>query len=172
MYWPKDGQLSADQTGHAVLWHATLKELGFGDVPKLDASWLDRCWGDGKATRRLKTFGHLSDKASPHFLISRGGLPFHTDPGYTRYCLQIQVFNGGYCVHGLLDQVVDMPLFLPGLVILLDSWSPHAVTRDKRLPVLSDSKLLCGADYVGRPDIDAELPKLVAHLANLELSRP
>jgi hypothetical protein len=170
MDWPKDAALTTDQTGHPILWHNTLRKLGFTvPMPKLNGQWFIDLWGDRKTSRRLKTFGHIDpkDKASPHFLCSRGGLPMHTDPGYTRYALQIQLYNDGFIVHGLEDNVADMPLFFPGLVILLDTWSPHQVARDPRLASQGPNKMLCGADFAERPDIEHELPKLVAHVPTL-----
>jgi hypothetical protein len=170
MDWPKGATLSGDQTGHPILWHGTLAELGYGEVvalPELEPQWFYDLWGERKTTRRLKTFGHKVGKesTSPHFLCSRGGLPLHTDPGYTRYALQIQLHNqGGFIVHGLEDDPKRMPLFLPGLAILLDTWSPHQVARDPRLPQTGPNKLLVGADYANYPDIDSELPKLVEHI--------
>lgn len=92
----------------------------------------------------------------------------HTDPGFTRYALQVQLYNDGYVVHGLGDNPDEMPLFLPGLVILLDTWSPHKVARDRRLEQRGHNKLLAGTDYVGLPDIGTELPKLVEHISRLE----
>jgi len=149
MDWPKDAALTTDQTGHPILWHNTLRKLGFTvPMPKLNGQWFIDLWGDRKTSRRLKTFGH-------------------TDPGYTRYALQIQLYNDGFIVHGLEDNVADMPLFFPGLVILLDTWSPHQVARDPRLASQGPNKMLCGADFAERPDIEHELPKLVAHVPTL-----
>ena len=47
----------------------------------------------------------------------------------------------------------------------MDSWSPHTVARDRRLPQLGPHKVLAGMDFVDMPaDIVAELPKLIAHI--------
>jgi hypothetical protein len=171
----KEAPLRPDQTGHPVLWHDTLDALGYGrltELPTLDAAWFEAVWGDGKATTRLTKWGHKDkrDRLSPHFLCSRGGLPLHTDPGYGRYCLQVQLSNpGGFVVHGIADDIGAMPLFLPGLVILLDTWSPHAVSRDPRLPYRGPSKLLVGIDFAQPPDVAAEIPKLVEHIPLLTL---
>lgn len=174
MEWKKGRALAADQTAHSVLWHSTLDAEGWGDVvalPELMPCWFRAFWGDDKTTKRLQVFGHEdpSDRTSPHFLCTRGGTPMHVDPAYARYCLQVQLYNQGFVVHGLEDDISAMPLFLPGLVILLDTWSPHAVSRDPRLPQLGPNKLLVGSDFVTRPDISAELPKLVAHIPFLSL---
>jgi hypothetical protein len=169
-----DGEpLRPDQTRHAVVWHATLDALGYGELiemPELDAAWFRAFWGDDKATKRIRTWGHKNrnDKLSPHFLCSRGGLGWHTDPGYGRYCLQVQLYNQGFVVHGL-DQTTTMPVFTPGLVILLDSWSPHAVSRDPRLPQRGPNKVLAGIDFPEHPDIRRELPKVVEHIPLLAL---
>jgi hypothetical protein len=139
--------------------------------PQLDPVWFFEFWGDWKSTRRLKTFGHKDpkDKTSPHFLCTRGGTVMHTDPGFVRYALQIQLYNDGFVVHGLEDDLDLMPLFNPGLVILLDTWSPHQVSRDRRLGKAGPNKLLIGIDFLHRPDIDTELPKLVEHIPTLTL---
>jgi hypothetical protein len=173
MKW-KGGALRADQTGHPILWHDTLDALGYGDLialPELDTEWFDAFWGDKKLLHGLRTWGHKdkSDKTSPHFLCTRDGLGFHTDPGSRRYCLQIQLVNQGFVVHGLEDDINQMPLFTPGLVILLDSWSPHAVSRDPRIPQLGPNKLLITMDFPKQPDLAAELPKVVEHIPLLQL---
>jgi hypothetical protein len=165
--WPKDGKLQEGQTGHPVLWHRTLDELGYEvSFPRLDPGWFLNFWGDDRTSQRLKTFGHQREKdsTSPHFVCTRGGLP--TDPGYTRYAMQIQLFNGGFCVYGLEDDLYEMPLFMPGLAILLDTWSPHLVARDSRLPQLGVNKVLVGSDFAEPPNIEAELPKLLEHIPN------
>ena len=91
----------------------------------------------------------------------------HTDLGFNRYALQVQLYNDGFIVHGLHDNPDDMPLFEPGLVILLDTWSPHKVARDKRMVQRGANKLLAGMDFSEQPDIDAELPKLIEHIRSL-----
>ena len=96
----------------------------------------------------------------------------HTDPGATRYALQIQLHNDGFIVHGLEDDLAAMPLFAPGLAIVLDTWSPHQVARDLRLPQTGPNKLLVGADYAGYPNVDAELPKLIEHIPMLAYQNP
>jgi hypothetical protein len=168
MEWKVGTPLTAQQTGHPVLRHATLTQLGYGALNvRLTPDWFVNVWGDTKTTKRLRTFGHEDpkDRTSPHFLATRSGTPFHTDPGYTRYALQLQLYNEGFVVHGLEDQIADMPLFVPGLVILLDTWSPHRVAPDPRLPQLGPNKLLIGMDYLEPPNnVAAELRRLVAHL--------
>lgn len=167
MEWKKDSALGGDQTGHPILWHATLAELGYGDVvalPEIDRQWCYKFWGDEKTSKRLKSFGHKGDRLSPHFVCTRGGTPMHTDPGYARYALQIQLYNEGFVVHGLEDDLAAMPLFKPGFVSILDTYSPHQVSRDPRLPQTGLNKLLVGADYPDYPLIDVELPKLVEHI--------
>lgn len=180
MDWKPGTELKPDQTGHPVIWHATLADLGYADLvtlPVLEAVWFDRFWNDGSNSKRLRTFGHkpghkgMKDKDGrvPHFLCSRGGLGFHTDPGSTRYALQIQLSNpGGFAVMGIEDELEKMPRFEPGLAILLDTWSPHTVIRDPRLPAPGTSKLLVGTDHEQPPDVIAELPKLIEWIPRLE----
>ncbi len=172
------GPLKPEQTAHPVVWHGTLDALGYGDLitmPELTQEWFNALWGDDKPKRRLTTWGHKdkADKTSPHFLASRGGTRWHTDPAYVRYCLQLQLVNhGGYVVHGLEDDLAEMPLFTPGLVILLDAHSPHTVSRDLRLPAIGNNKLLAGRDFATRPSLDQihdTLPKLLEHVPLLQL---
>jgi hypothetical protein len=167
MEWKPGTPLAEHQTGHPVLRHAMLDQLGYGPLEvHLPPDWFTAFWGDAKRTKRLTTFGHLDpqDRTSPHFLATRGGTPMHTDPAYTRFALQLQLYNEGFVVHGLEDDIADMPLFLPGLVILLDTWSPHRVSLDPRLPQLGPNKLLVGADFAAPPNVAVELPRLVDHL--------
>jgi hypothetical protein len=178
MDWKKGTPLADNQTGHPIVWHSTLKAMGFGKVhlPALRAGWYEQLWGDAKDTRRIKLWGHADPNAkpqstSPHFLCSRGGAPLHTDPGFTRYALQVQLHNQGFCVLGLEDAIEDMPLYEPGLVIILDTWSPHAVMRDPRLPLTGANKLLIGFDAAEMPDPRRDLPKLVKHIASLALPK-
>jgi hypothetical protein len=175
MDWPRDGELSPDQTGHPVLWHAYLKELGYHiQLPKLSARWFADFWGDQKESRRLKSFGYQTgkDSTTPHFLCTRGGYQMHTDPGFTRYALQLQLYNDGFLLCGLKDRPAEMPVFFPGLVILLDTWSPHQVIRDPRLANEGSNKLLCGIDYSAKPDIHLELPRLIDWVPALLKQRP
>jgi hypothetical protein len=168
MDWRKDAKMTHEQTGHPVVWHSTLQELGFEvAMPRLHRMWFNAFWGDDTRSQRLKTFGHKGDRMSPHFLCTRGGKGMHTDPGFSRYALQVQLWNDGFIVHGLEDRIEDMPIFLPGLVILLDTWSPHTVVRDPRLAQQGDNKLLAGMDFKGMPDIGSELPELVEWIGEL-----
>ena len=173
MEWKKGAALSGDQTGHPILWHSALAELGYGGVvalPEIDRQWCYKFWGDEKTSKRLKSFGHKGDRLSPHFVCTRGGTPMHTDPGYTRYALQIQLYNEGFVVHGLEDDLAAMPFFIPGLAIVLDTWSPHQVSLDPRLPQ-GLNKLLVGADFAHYPNIERELPKLVEYIPRLETGK-
>ena len=167
------GSLTDEQTPHPVLWHARIDEFGYSlsSLPTFSSKWFHAFWGDAKTTRRLRTWGHKDkgDKYGPHFLCTRGGTPYHTDPGYGRYCLQVQVYNQGYLVHGLGDDIKRMPLFTPGLVILLDTWSPHRVARDPRMPQRGLNKVLAGSDFPEKPDIAVELPKIMEHIPSLRL---
>jgi hypothetical protein len=179
MEWKPDTPLRQDQTAHAVMWRATLTELGYGDLvtlPEPPDDWYKGFWNDRGKSARLKTFGHTraKDSTTPHFVCTRGGLGWHTDPGYTRYALQIQLANpGGYAVVGFGEPIESTPLCLPGLVHLLDTWSPHRVARDPRLPARHPNKLLCGMDFdtIGftAADLDREIARLVAHIPRFPL---
>jgi hypothetical protein len=164
MNWPKNGKLSDDQTGHPVLWWKTVEELGFKlDLPYLPPSWFEKLWGDTKGTPRFRTFGHKDpkNKGSVHFVCTRGGQYF------VRYALQIQLQNDGYLVHGLEDEVTQLPMYKRGLVTLLDTYSPHCVEADPRLRLVGRNKLLCGMDFVERPNPEAHVPELVAYVPRL-----
>jgi hypothetical protein len=167
MQWKPGTPLAAHQTGHAVLRHAMLTELGYPPLDvQLKPDWFFHLWGDDKRTPRLRTFGHsnTADLTRAHFLATRSGTPMHTDPAYHRYALQLQLYNEGFVVHGLEDEISDMPLFVPGLVVLLDTWSPHRVSRDPRMPNTGPNKLLVGSDFADIPDLHVELPLILEHL--------
>jgi hypothetical protein len=171
MNWPKNGVLTADQTGHPLIWYKTLEELGYTlELPYTSPRWFEEFWGDGKTSSRIQSWGHADprDKASPHFLCTRGGLPFHTDPGYTRYALQVQLYNDGYLVRGIADDPFKMPLFKRGLVTLLDTYSPHGVLPDPRLRLIGRNKLLAGMDFTKMPDPERELAKIVAYIPHIQ----
>lgn len=173
MDWKKGDLLSKEQTGHPLLWYAALQELGYDvPLPELGAQWFTIFWGDNKTTRRIRPFGHIGkNNSGPHFLCTRGGTSMHTDPGFNRFALQIQLVNHGYLLHGLHDDPMTMPIFSPGLVIIIDTHSPHQLSRDVRVPNRGYNKLLVGADFPEYPEIDIELPKLVRHITSLELCR-
>jgi hypothetical protein len=172
MDWKLGTPLNTEQTAHALMWHGRVEDFGYaGPLPQRDNEWFERFWGDGKSnSRRLRTFGHVTkNRANAHFLCTRSGLGWHTDPGSTRYALQIQLINHGFVVHGLEDDIAAMPLFTPGLVTLLDAWSPHEVARDPRLPQIGLNKLLVGADFKEVPDINREIRPLLDLIPALPL---
>lgn len=168
MQWKPGTPLANHQSGHPVIWFRTLAGMGIdAALPKVGPDWFAGFWGDTKSTMRLRTFGHLNpaDRRSPHFLCTRGGTPMHTDPAYSRYALQLQLVNQGFIVHGLNDNVDAMPVFYPGLVILLDTHSPHKVSRDPRMPNEGPNKLLAGSDFADVPmNLDGEIRRIVGHL--------
>lgn len=167
MNWKPGTPLRPGQTRFPILWTATLAELRYPELTTVyEPEWFTAFWGDDRQSRRIRSFGHRdpADHASPHYLCTRGGIEWHTDPGYTRYALQIQLWNQGFIVHGLGDDLETAPLFTPGRVTLLDTWSPHQVARDPRLPELGINKLLVGADFAKRPRVRIEVARLIHHL--------
>ena len=63
----------------------------------------------------------------------------HVDPGYARYAVQIQLYNDGFVVHGLEDDLSKMPQFTPGLVTILDTHSPHQVPKQAMITAMRHS---------------------------------
>ncbi len=98
----------------------------------------------------------------------RGGTPIHTDPAYARYSVQLQLLNQGFYTHGV-DVLAtgglptdENPVMLPGVVVLLDTHSPHKVSRDPRLPNTGHCKMGAAVDSVDLPDWDAAVAALEA----------
>jgi hypothetical protein len=134
----------------------------------IDASWPTRLWGDTKTTRRFKTWGHKDgDKLGAHFICTRGGIGFHTDPGFVRYSVHLELYNEGWWTHGVDENPDGKAMYVPGLVTVLDTWSPHTVTKDPRLTYLGPSKVAAAIDFKDYPEsvpdaIDALLDHLPA----------
>jgi hypothetical protein len=170
MDWKRGDPLRADQTGHPVEVIGRLEDLRpEAALPHLDHRWALEFWGDNKVTSRLKSWAHRDgDKLAAHFIAVRGGVGFHTDPGFVRYSVHLELFNGGWWTHGLEDQISDAPLFTPGLVSVLDTWSPHRVSRDERMLRTSPTKMAAAIDFVDYPPsvMDA-LDALIDHLPAL-----
>lgn len=166
-------ELKAGMTGHPILFHATLEELGVRiPLPYVDPEFFPKLWGDRGEKRRIKSWGHLNGKSSAHWVSTRHGTVMHIDLGFPRYAFQLQLFNGGFVVHGEQDDLTKMPLFRPGLVSILDTHSPHQVSRDPRLPNISDSKLAVGVDLDHMPDVRAVLPELLAKMKRWANEQP
>jgi hypothetical protein len=123
---PPDVVLRPDQVREAILWRAHLPAQ---PVPRADDGVLAPRFGTG-TSRRIQTWGH--DAQTVHWIGVRGGLPLHWDPGSTRYSYQWIVRNDGWRVHGLADDPTVPPM-AAGTFYLLDSHSPHKVSRDPRL---------------------------------------
>jgi hypothetical protein len=174
--------LTAEQTGHSVKVLGHLANLDYGvQFPgngqrnsasqqfesllpcKLSHAWTVELWGDNGKGKRLKSWGHRDGKLSAHFIAVRGGIGFHTDPGQSgRYSVHLELFNGGWLTCGLLDQPDSMPHFLPGLVTVLDTFSPHRVIRDPRLEFRSPTKIAAAMDFKESPsDLAGAVRELV-----------
>lgn len=153
-------ELLVDQTGHPVIWHKLIDI----EAPELSPKWFDAFWFG--RTIRFLAFGYrrMHDREAPHYFCTRDGLPFHTDIFIKRYSLQIQLINQGWITHGVHDDITAMPIFAPGLAVILDTHSPHAVSRDPRLPFIGPNKLTIRMDSNTRPDPERMLPALLEHL--------
>jgi len=137
------------------------------ELPIIEPEWFYDVWGDAGRSKRIKTWGHEDGKLSAHVIAVRGGTGCHTDPGFARYSVHIELFNGGWYTHGL-DQTPDnLPLFQPGLVSVLDTYSPHMVEKDPRLPLTSPSKLALAIDTWEYPELDPAIDALVAFLPHI-----
>ena len=86
----------------------------------------------------------------------------HTDPKYPRFSWHLILHNGGFRICGLSDEL--MPPLVPGVVYLIDTHSPHEVTRDHRLPKISNYKLQLAIDS------DVPMPAASATRALLEFA--
>jgi hypothetical protein len=170
MNWKQSDTLTALQSGSPVEPIGRIEDLRPDVVlPALDHRWCLEFWGDNKTTSRFKTWGHANgDKLGAHFICARGGTAMHTDPGFARYSVHLQLYNGGWVCHGL-DGIEDVMPCEPGVVSVLDTWSPHRVSRDPRVPKRSPSKVAAAIDFIDYPeDVPAALDALIAHLPKLE----
>jgi len=170
MDWKRGDVLSAEQTDHPVEVLGRLDDgvLPAAELPEIDNRWCLEFWGDSKRTSRFNTFGHRDGKRGPHFIVARGGTPMHTDIGFARYSIHVQIYNGGYFTHGLDGIAGNYPLFTPGLVTILDTHSPHKVSRDPRLDQVSPSKVAAAYDFDEYPtDQAGALAELIEWLPQL-----
>jgi hypothetical protein len=98
-------------------------------VAPVDDAALDPAFGPGRS-RKIKSWGH--DAEGVHWLATRGGTPYHTDPNYARFTHHLLVRNDGWRIRGFSDE--RHPVMEPGALYCLDTHSPHEVVRDDRLP--------------------------------------
>ena len=132
---PEDGY-GPDGRSNPVMWLAPPGPYSMGAViGPLSRQRVESVFGDGKATRRISTYGHLGEqrdkKERPHFLCMRGGVPMHLDPGFTRYSHHLILWNEGYRTTGPRDE--PYPPLVAGTLYALDTHAPHAVVPDIRL---------------------------------------
>lgn len=134
MNWKPGTPLRADQTELPILWWE------FRDLPEALPDLSDevflRLFGGGR-NQRIKTWGH--DANGVHWLSTRNGTPMHTDPAYARYTHHLTMRNDAFRLHGLAAEV-DYPVLVPGVMLCLDTHSPHQVSPDPRLA--AQAKLL------------------------------
>jgi hypothetical protein len=172
MDWKKGTPLSDGQTTRPVTYIGFLDELRPGaQLPFVDRRWCLELWGDNKTTQRFKTWGHRDgDKLAAHFICTRAGIKMHTDVGFARYSVHIELYNGGWWTHGIDDQTDGLPPFDPGLITLLDTHSPHTVTKDPRRHLESPSKVAAAIDFMDEPPSIADaIDQLVDWLPALAL---
>jgi hypothetical protein len=158
--------LREDQRINPIVWARIPPDAVTERLPKIDASFFEELWGAGRS-RRIKTWGHLDGPLSAHWLALRGGTTLHTDPAFSRYSCQLQLYNEGFYTHGLDEDPEHYPPFTKGVVALLDTHSPHRVSRDPRLPasVKPSVKMSCAIDSVEIPDPGEAIAALLERLA-------
>jgi hypothetical protein len=173
MDWKRGTPLALDQTANPVALVGYLGQPGMpgSPLPHFPADWTRRFWGDEKTSRRFKTWGHPpGDKLGPHFICTRGGIGFHTDVGFARYSVHLELHNEGWWCHGVDENPAGKPMYVPGLVTVLDTHSPHTVTKDPRLPFTGPTKVAAAIDFEDYPpDLDAALDALIAHLPSFAM---
>jgi hypothetical protein len=125
---PKDHVLLDFQRAGPVVWVSEPRPLP--QIPDVSDEILTEIF-DEKRTRRLKSWAH--DETGAHWLVTRGGLGLHDDIGFTRYTHQLIIRNDGWRLAGM-DEQLDLPPLLTGVMDCLDTWSPHKVVRDERFP--------------------------------------
>jgi len=126
-----DYVLQGDQRAWPLVW----LESGMLGPPQIECSdeLLELAFGAG-ASRKLKSWGHTGP-VGVHWLATRSGTPYHTDPAYARYTHHLIVRNDGFRLRGQEDRP-DAPILRPGVYYCLDAHSPHQVVEDKRLSSL------------------------------------
>jgi hypothetical protein len=170
MDYKKGTPLTADQTDQPARLVEYIRPDTIDAWPKIDGRWCLELWGDPKTTSRFKTWGHVNGKLSAHFIIVRNGIKLHTDPGFARYSVHMELYNQGWWTHGLDDDPTGKPLYMPGLVTVLDTYSPHAVTRDPRMPANGLNKVAAAIDFIEYPaSIDGAVKELLDALPTFDL---
>lgn len=151
--------LRADQARNPITTLGTVEM----PLPDVEADFFIRLFGPGRS-KRIKTWGHLGGPLSAHYLATRGGTPLHTDPAYARFSVQMQLHNEGFYTHGLDEDPEAYPVLRPGVVVLLDTHSPHKVAPDPRLEQTGLHKMSVAIDYKDAPDPEEAIGKLIARI--------
>jgi hypothetical protein len=129
--WKNTDVLQAHQTEKPILWWEMrdLPDL----LPDTSDEALASVFPPGGGAK-LRTWHHAGDdkKGGVHFLSTRAGTPMHSDPAFWRYTHHLVLRNDGLRVHGL-EQDDGVPRMEPGLMLCLDTWSPHQVSVDPRM---------------------------------------
>lgn len=159
-------ELRDDQRVNPIVWARIPPPSIVDALPKISAEFFDELWGPGRS-RRIKTWGHLGDKLSAHYLALRGGTTLHTDPAFARYSAQLQLYNDGWITHGVDEDPEHYPPFTKGVVVLLDTHSPHKVAPDPRLPSAErpSCKMSCAIDSVEEPEPAEAIALLLERIA-------
>jgi hypothetical protein len=123
---PQDYVLRDFQRAAPVLWVSAPRKLP--QLPDVSDSAMRQIFDDSRA-RSIKSWAH--DERGVHWLVTRSGLPLHDDIGYTRYTHQLIMRNDGWRIGGQ-DLQMDLPPLITGVLVCLDTWSPHRVFRDER----------------------------------------
>ena len=149
-FWKAGDELGPGQSPNPILW----QQVWLGPpLPEVTDEDMRAIQGEGKG-KRVYTYGHNGSRSNgrlPHFISTRTGYALHVDVGFVRFTHQVVLRNDGFQVCGLKG-VADHPQGR-GQVYCLDTWSPHQVVRDDRLPNHGIYKLQAA--------VDAEVPLTV-----------
>jgi hypothetical protein len=166
MDWKADTPLRNDMRANPIMWVEQLK----ADVrlPRISRGFIEQVFAAMERTS-IAIWGRRDGKLSAHFLASNRGLTLHTDPGAARYSVQLQLHNEGWMTSGVgvalrQEDPRDYPMLTPGTIILLDTHSPHQVTKDPRLPQRGPFKLTAVIDSPDEPDRDEAVAALIERL--------
>lgn len=120
--------LAEDQMAFPIVWFWKLNGALIDRIPLVADAGLELALGPGRA-RAIKSWGHDADGV--HWLVTRSGTGYHTDPAYARYTHHLIIRNDCWRIRGFNDDL--HPSMLPGAVYCLDTHSPHQVVVDERI---------------------------------------
>jgi hypothetical protein len=165
MDWKADTPLRDDMLANPIMWTTHLADVR---LPRISRRFIEQVFEAMERTS-IAIWGRRDGKLSAHYLASKGGLTMHTDPAAARYSVQLQLANEGWFTSGVgvalrQEDPRHYPKLVPGTVILLDTHSPHQVTKDPRLPQTGPFKMTCVIDSPDEPDRDEAVAALVERI--------